>query len=363
MFMKLSRAFLVLSVFCVSTLLAVSVPSGLELIFKNVESGQRFHPFWPPVSGHQVLGTVVVAKNPGKPQAFFQTIDSPSYRNPSYTKAFIVGTLPLDTPDLTSEKQISAAVAFSQLDSIGKALASSSNAQSLQGNTGAAAPSCPGTAQNPEPAPAPSSQTVSSSTPGSSSPAKAHGAKDVAGNSGGQKPASGTGTTSQGSTAPSQSGSSAAAQKITGIDFCRFTNATSKITGLEVMYYDLPTLDDINSNHALTPSAEKLISKGAKGWIIHRVLVVDSIEYTLTSNTTIDAGFFAKLVAWLPTVSAGYKNQNTVTLKTTSPLTIGYKLWQLGLGVEGKEILTKDDLPKLGIGDDAIESLLFNTKK
>jgi len=350
--MRINKCFVVLIVIIGSSLMAVSVPNGLDLIFKNVEPGQRFHPFWPPVSGQQVLGTVVIAKNPGKPQAFFQTIDSPSYRNPSYTKPFIVGTLPLDAPDLTSEKQISAAVAFSQLDSIGKVLSSSNHTGSLQGNEGAAAPSCQGTASN-QPATT-SSQTAHPSKTSSSSTEKTKGAS-VASDT--QKPAGRV--ASQGAT----SASPPSAQKVTGADFCRFTNATSKVTGLKIVYYDLPTLDDINANDALTPTAEQLISKGAKGWIIHRVLVVDSIEYTLTSKGAIDASFFARLVAWIPTVAVGYKNQNTVTLKSTSPLTIGYKLWQRGLGVEGKDILTKDDLPKLGIGDDAIEALLFKRKR
>jgi hypothetical protein len=361
--MRLSKSVALPLVLFASSLMAVSVPNGLDLIFKNVEPGQRFHPFWPPVSGQQILGTVIVAKNPGKPQAFFQTIDSPSYRNPAYTKQFIVGSLPLDAPDLTSEKQISAGVAFSQLDAIGKAISSASSSQGLQGNSGASAPSCQPAAQNS--GAGSSDKTTTPAASGTNPPSSGEPSKTSAsaGGSGGQKTTSGTASGSKNSGTSSQSGGSTATQKVTGIDFCRFTNATSKVTGLKVIYYDLPTLDDINANHALTPSAEQLISKGAKGWIIHRALVIDSIEYSLTSNSAIDAGFFAKLVAWLPTVSVGYKNQNTVTLKTTSPLTIGYKLWQRGLGVEGKEILTREDLPKLGIGDDQIDTFLFKSKK
>ncbi len=358
--MRHSKSAVLLLVLFVSSLMAVSVPSGLDLIFKNVEPGQRFHPFWPPVSGHQILGTVVVAKNPSKPQAFFQTIDSPSYRNPAYTKDFIVGTLPLDAPDLTSEKEISAGIAFSQLDSIGKAISAASSTQSLQGNSGTAAPSCQPSAQSS--GSDSSGQTTTPAVSGATSPNPAGKGNATTGGSGSQNQTAGNESGSKNTATPAQA-SSTTTQKVTGLDFCRFTTATSKVTGLKVIYYDLPTLDDINSNHALTSSAEQLVSKGAKGWIIHRALVVDSIEYTLTSKGAIDAGFFAKLVAWLPTVSVGYKNQKTVTLKTTSPLTIGYKLWQRGVGVEGKEILTREDLPKLGVGDDAIDALLFKPKK
>jgi hypothetical protein len=376
--MRPTKSIALLLVFFASNSMAGSVPNGLELIFKNVESGQRFHPFWPPVSGHQILGTVVIAKNPGRPQAFFQTIDSPSYRNPAYTKEFIVGALRLDAPDLTSERRISAGVAFSQLDLIGKAISSTSSPQSLQGNSGASAPTCPTTAAA-KSGSGSSGQTTTQAASGTNPPSNGRPtvANAVAGALGGQAAASGTSSPSGGS----------AAQKVTGVEFCRFTSATSKVTGLKVIYYDLPTLNDINANNepapglndivpsgvrgnapnannALTPAAERLLSRGAKGWIIHRALVVDSIEYTLTSNSAIDAGFFAKLVAWLPTVAVGYRNQNTVTLKTTSPLTIGYKLWQRGAGVEGKAIRTirtstKEDLPGLEIGDDAIDELLF----
>lgn len=354
--MRFSKYAGLLCLFLASGLLAVSIPSGLEVIFKNVEPGQRFHPFWPPVSGHQILGTVVIAKNPGKPKAYFQTIDSPSYRNPAYTKEFIVGTMSLDAPDLTSEKQISAGVAFSQLDAIGKAISAASSAQSLQGNSRTSMPTCkPGDQSSAD------SSAHAGSSPASNSATTPKGAAVKGGTAGGS---SGSQTSTGGNTTNSTSAGSqgqeggSANQKVTGFDFCRFTNAASKVTGLKVIYYDLPTLDDINSNHALTPMAEQRIAKGSNGWIIHRALVIDSIEYTLTSDKAIDAGFFAKLVAWLPTVSVGYKTQNTVTLKTTSPLTIGYKLWQRGLGVEGKELLTAEDLPKLGIGADEINTLL-----
>jgi len=350
--MKNMPRFTTLATLFLSLALAGSVPSGMELIFKNVEPGQRFHPFWPPVSGKQILGTVVIAKNPGKPQAYFQTIDSPSYRNPTYTKAFVMGELPLNAPDLTSEKQISADVAFSQLDSIGKALSKTASSDSLQGNASAPTVSC----QSATPKTGNSGGTTTPAPASNASGVKTDGKKNATSTAtAGKSDSSGAGNSpAAGNTGQSNAGNS----KPTGVDFCRFTNATSKVTGLKVVYYDLPVLNDLTTGMALLPSAQQLIKKGSSGWIIHRALVIDSIEYSLTANAALDAGFFAKLVAWLPTISVGYKSQTTVTLKTTSPLTIGYKLWQPGLGVEGKAVMDRDDLPKLGLGSDAIDTLL-----
>ncbi len=49
--------------------------------------------------------------------------------------------------------------------------------------------------------------------------------------------------------------------------------------------------------------------------------------------------------------------------QATSSLTIGYNRWQSGLGLEGKEILTTEDLAKLGIGEKEIDARLYKAKE
>jgi hypothetical protein len=301
-----------------------SIPKGLEPVFKNVEPGKRFHPFWPPVSGQGILGTIVVADKPGKPKAFFRTIDSPTYRNPGYQKEFQTGEIDYAVPDLSQQKTIGADVAFAQLDAIASALKSGPNGQNLTG-TGQSSTGC-------------SSSSGSTSGQGSQSTSS-------------NNPSGGTGNQDQ------QPNTNSNSCNVTGVDFNRFTNATVKVSGVKVIYYDLPTMSDIASNHALTDAAERILSKSQHGWFIHRVLVASSIEYTLVSNTKLDAGFFDKLISWIPTVSVSYNNDKTITLKTTSPLTLGYKLYQMGMGDDfSGQAVEVVDLSAAGIDASKIDS-------
>jgi len=305
--MKVTRLVMVLTLVALSLVsFGGSIPKGMEPIFDKVEPGKKFHPLWPPISGQQVLGTVVVARSPDKPQAFFQTINSPSYRNPTYTKDFIVGQLPFSAADLTQERNVDVGVGFAELDGIAAALKNGAQAANLVGNAPQAAPA------STQPSSTNEKKGGSTTQPEKKDDSK----KDDAKKDDAKK-------------------STPSTNKITGVDFQKFSSATVKATGLKVIYYDLPTILAIEKEHALTPGAEQILSQAQKGWIIHRALVVDSLEYSFTSNSTIDAGFFAKLVAWIPTVSTTFKNSKTVTLKTTSPLTIGYKLWRPGVGPEG----------------------------
>jgi len=303
--------------------LAANLPTGMDAFINGVETGKKFHPFWPPASGSQIVGTVVIASKPNKPEAFFQTINSPNYRNSAYTKDFIIGEFAYTAPELKQEKTIGVGVAFSTLDDISKSLTPAKAA-------------APGGTATVEPQPA---SLLATSTEATSSDAKKGD------------------TSAKDSKDAGKKASAEEEKKVTGVDFSKFKTATVKATGLKAVFYDLPTLIDIEKNHALQPAAEQLLTPAGKGWIISRTLVVDSLEYTLTANTKIDAGLFAKLVAWMPTVSVKYKNDTTVVLKTSAPITIGYKLWRPGAGVQGQAI-EKTRAEDLGLDSKAIDAIL-----
>jgi hypothetical protein len=116
---------------------------------------------------------------------------------------------------------------------------------------------------------------------------------------------------------------------------------------------------DAGPNGALSQAGRDALSQTENGWIISRCLVADSITYELTSNTAIDGGFFAKLLSWLPTASVRYKNDHTVTISTTSPVVLGYKLWRPGTSLVSSSV-QHDDFSK---DADEIDTIFAGTAK
>jgi hypothetical protein len=289
----------------------------LKDIYNGVESGKKFHPLWPFISGAQTVGTVVIATDPKKPQAYFGSIDAPDYRAIGGT-AFPVMTIPFTTPTTcTSASSIGANVAFSQLDALSKTLTQGAKSQSL-------------TATNSQVTGTQSQG--SNATPGGSTSGNASGAAQPS-----TAAAGGTGTNSNPSMTQVQSDTYL---NSTGVDFSHITGATLKITGLTVQFYNLPVLTNLNTaatgaaNSVLNPTGVQTLSD-KQTWIISRALTAATVEYTLTSSIDINASFLAQLISWLPGVKFKYANARTVTLTTTSPVTIGYKLWHPGTGFAG----------------------------
>src|SRR5262249_5564691 len=88
-------------------------------------------------------------------------------------------------------------------------------------------------------------------------------------------------------------------------------------------------------NGPLNLQALDLLRPQRKGWIMFQTLVMDSFSYELTSSSNFSAGFFAKLAAWLPGVSAKYRGCKTVVMSSTTPVTFGYHLWRPGSDLAG----------------------------
>src|SRR5258708_4430187 len=102
-----------------SPLVGGNIPNGLGPIFKGIEPGKPFHPIWPPIVGQTLVGTVVVAKDVKKPEAYFGSIEG--FRSPSYTGQFKIDQLGYVAPNLTQSHDIEIAAAFTQLDAIASA--------------------------------------------------------------------------------------------------------------------------------------------------------------------------------------------------------------------------------------------------
>jgi hypothetical protein len=314
-----------------------NIPNGLSPIFKGIEPGKPFHPIWPPIVGQTLVGTVVVAKNVKQPEAYFGSIEG--FRSSAYTGQFKIEQLGYVAPTLTQSHDVGVDAAFTQLDAIASAAKKGANASSLNGKSveqnGTEKPSDKGPAKttsdptsllgsNPATTCGVDNPKANNASTGKAEPAKASDAsKQTNGKSAGK------------SDNASGNGQSQPTTKKTGIDFSRMSSAQVQICGLAVVYYTPQTLQDIASKNALTDAGNDLLTDSQRGWIVNRALVATSMEYTLVSSTSLDAGFFAKLTAWLPGVSIRYKGANTVTIRTTSPLTIGYKLWRPGLSITG----------------------------
>jgi hypothetical protein len=300
--------------------LAVDTPGGFKDLLQ-VEKGAPFHPLFPFfVGGSNYVGVIVIAHNPNKPEAFFENIDSPGYLNPDS-----VGQLSVENHDILGGKysqthNIGAAMAFAQLDRIGQAAKSPPNATNLlaktcePSNTKEIATALPDKSASSTPTPTPASTPPGGKAPGTSSSSR-------------------NSENCQQSTMTS-----------TGIDISKFSGATVTISKAHLAYYPLQTLTRLqnSSNGPLSALGKQVFIDDPDAWIVSRIVIVDSVTYDLTSTTDLDAGLFAKLTAWLPTISAKYKSRNTVSVTSQVPIVVGYKLWRPFSKVVGSSV----DTPK-----------------
>ena len=123
-------------------------------------------------------------------------------------------------------------------------------------------------------------------------------------------------------------------------------------------YYKLDTLEDIRAGKALNDFTNGLLTPAGGYWFMHRILVVDTLEYSLTGSTSFGAALVDALTAWLPTFGVSYNGQRTITLKSTQPLTIGYKLWRPAVGLQGASVGAEVGLDVLGLGDKEIRKVI-----
>lgn len=294
--------------------LRATTPPGLEILFQQVEPGRPFHPLWPPLIGDDGVGTIVIARDPGKIQAFFETIESPEFSNPGVGQ-FEKETIEIKLGELARIRMTSADIAFSQLDAISNTMLKGKSAKNLVGKVNF-------------------DLEIGDKPSGN--------VNDESGNAGGS---SKTGASAK------QPNSETADQgrTKTGIDFSKFSQATITIPKVRVRYYTLATLQKMaktGSESILSQSGIQVLSKAGRGWIISRVLIADSIDYEVTSTSKVDAGLFAKLLAWLPTASVRYKGANAVSISTNSPIILGYKLWRPERGlVQAMAEIEQRDLP------------------
>ena len=150
----------------------------------------------------------------------------------------------------------------------------------------------------------------------------------------------------------------------TGLDLSKVKQATITIPKLKVTFYTLATLTNMGktgSDSLLNRLGQQTLSKASRGWIVSRVLIAESLDYELTATDKFDAGFFAKLLTWLPTASIRYKNASTISISTNTPVTIGYKLWRPDRGIEEAAAGNKNDLTKIGIAAEDIDKVLDGT--
>jgi hypothetical protein len=330
---RTSRGIALLLVLCVYAQ-ASDIPKGLEIIFKNVEKGKPYHPYWPPLLGDNLVGSIVIASKPGKPEAMFETIESPDFRNPHFTGQFQVNSYAIQGGEFGKTSSIGVDVSFSNLDSMANGMKQGPKSSSFVANGTAATAGSTGAASQ-------------SGNPGSS-----------------KQPQSGAPNASGGATTTSSTDQTPAVddkqRTVTGVDFSRFSKATVSIPKLHVSYYTLETLramEDTSLNGALSKNGRDTLSDIGKGWIVSRSLIADSMTYELTSDSAVDGGFFVKLLAWLPTATIRYKNATTISITTTSPVVLGYKLWRPGSGIQSSSV-TNDNLANLSEDSSAIDHIL-----
>jgi hypothetical protein len=282
-----------------SSVSASDIPKGWEFVFKNISKGKPYHPLWPPISGQDILGTIVIAHNPRNIEAAFESIDSPVYRNPTYTSPFTTGARNYPGAKLGSSPNISGNIGFSQLDDLSGALKGGAKADSFEGKA----------------------------------------------------------NSSQKSTDDQRN--------VTGIDFSKVDSVTVDVSNIKETFYSYDTITkvfpDTSTSGGLNSDARRALEKSTNGWIVSMCITADSFTYTLTSNSGFDAGFFAKLLAWLPTASIKYKNKTTVTITSTSPAVIGYKLWRPGIGPQSTSAkASSKNVADYSISDQEIDSVLQN---
>jgi hypothetical protein len=304
---------------------------GFKDILNGVEKGKKFHAVWPPVLGRSIVGLTVTAKDPGRWTATFESINSPAFRDPDFTEPFESGELVYAVPELIQKKTIGLDVAFAELDQIAG-----------HDTTAATSGASPAPAASPAPSPTPAAAPSPAPKP-AVSPAPAP--KAAVSPSPAPTPAA----------SPSAGAASPPPRDKTGVDWSRFTDVQRKATRVAVEFYTLGTLKNLGGG-ALNTFGKTFLTPAQQGWIIHRALRIDGVEYELKSRTTLDAGFFAKLVRFLPTVDVTYVNERTVKLASKEPIYIGYKLWRPGMmpvGAAGEDI----DEHGLGLGAGEIDAL------
>lgn len=142
-------------------------------------------------------------------------------------------------------------------------------------------------------------------------------------------------------------------KKETGLDVSLFAEMKRSVSGIAVEYYSLGTLMGIPG--ALSEQGRSFLSADSRGWVVHRCLRLDGLDYTVTTKNDVAAGFFAKLVSWLPSVDVRYVNSRTVRLVANYPVYIGYKLWRPGADPAGTRSLADQDVQAIGLGADEIE--------
>ena len=253
-------------------------PKGFKDILGGVEKGKKFHALWPPVAHRSIVGVTVSAKDPDEIMATWESIESPTFREPAVPFNFEIGTVAYAAPDLTQTRTLDVGLGFAELDALA----------SLKKGAGAPAP----------------------------------------GGAGGTE------------------------KKETGINVGLFSDVKRSASGITVEYYTLGTLMGLPG--ALTKEGRVFLTPEGRGWIVHRCLRLDGLDYTLTTKSDLGAGLFAKLVSWLPTVNVHYVNSRTVRLLANYPVYIGYKVWRPGadiVGTRGGE----EDVHTLGLGSDEIE--------
>jgi hypothetical protein len=133
----------------VTPLRSASVPKGFETIFKGIEPGKKFYPSWPPLVGQTPVGIMVQAKDPSKPQALFESIESGTFRNGQYRGSFEIATNEYISPEYTAERNIEVDVAFTQLDAVAEQLSGKQPAVPLPGEATANKPAAQGGSPTP----------------------------------------------------------------------------------------------------------------------------------------------------------------------------------------------------------------------
>jgi len=153
--------------------------------------------------------------------------------------------------------------------------------------------------------------------------------------------------------APAAPAAPGAEKKQTGVDVSLFKEVKRSISGITVEHYTLGTL--LGLPRALSAEGTTFLAPEARGWIVHRCLRLDGLDYTLTTKNDVAAGFFAKIVSWLPTVDVRYVNSRTLRLVANYPVYIGYKLWRPGADVAGTRGGADEDVHGLGLGAKEID--------
>jgi hypothetical protein len=300
-------------------------PDGLDDIFKGIEPGKKFYPLWPAIGGPSPLGAMVSAAKPAKLEATFEPIDSPTFRNSGYREEFETSHVEYAAAEITKERKVGVDVAFNVLDALvqGKREAEKAGAQAAQSTNAT---------------PAANTQSTSGTPPATNAPEA------------GQTPSA---------AADDRRQSVGAKQRTsTGFDYGSFTHATRKLTSARVEYFTAGTLFAIRDGSAINARAKDWFGTGPKGWVIHRVLRLDGLDYKLTSNKDIGAAFLASLHAWLPGIQVRYVNNRTITLTPNGPVYIGYKLWTPRLPVS-EAAASEFDIHTQGIGAEDIEAVIL----